>query len=182
MRACYPTQPHPIGLELSHVPPRPVHWPSGHLSTYLLTVYVGVIGLRSSQRLPTSAEVKIRIDKRIDKESESLKSYQFPSLLMRLNYLGPAGWVCPCLLVGWFNDQQVYLETGFPQDLVEGWDMARESYISGQIQDLSFETRLFFIFSMISQGMKSGILRGTETSDYFSAAWLNLRTSGPRWR
>ena len=24
MRACYPTQPHPIGLELSHVPPRPV--------------------------------------------------------------------------------------------------------------------------------------------------------------
>ena len=25
MRACYPTQPHPIGLELSHVPPRPVH-------------------------------------------------------------------------------------------------------------------------------------------------------------
>ena len=38
MRACYPTQPHPIGLELSHVPPRPVHWPSGHLSTYLITL------------------------------------------------------------------------------------------------------------------------------------------------
>ena len=37
MRACYPTQPHPIGLELSHVPPRPVHWRSGHLSTYLST-------------------------------------------------------------------------------------------------------------------------------------------------
>ena len=35
-RACYPTQPHPIGLELSHVPPRPVHWPSGHLSTYFI--------------------------------------------------------------------------------------------------------------------------------------------------
>ena len=38
MRACYPTQPHPIGLELSHVPPRPVHWRSGHLSTYLITL------------------------------------------------------------------------------------------------------------------------------------------------
>ena len=38
MRACYPTQPHPIGLELSHVPPRPVQWPSGHLSTYLITL------------------------------------------------------------------------------------------------------------------------------------------------
>ena len=38
MRACYPTQPHPIGLELSHVPPRPVQWPPGHLSTYLITL------------------------------------------------------------------------------------------------------------------------------------------------
>ena len=42
------------------------------------------------------------------------------------NHHGPAGCVCPCLLVGWFNDQQVYLETGFPQDLVEGWDMDQE--------------------------------------------------------
>ena len=59
------------------------------------------------------------------------------------NYLGPAGCVGPCLLVGWFNDQQVYLETGFPQDLVEGWDMGQESYISGQIQDLFCETGPF---------------------------------------
>ena len=30
-----PHNPTAIGLELAHVPPRPVHWPSGHLSTYL---------------------------------------------------------------------------------------------------------------------------------------------------
>ena len=29
-----PQNPTAIGQELSHVPPRPVHWPSGHLSTY----------------------------------------------------------------------------------------------------------------------------------------------------